>query len=388
MACYFEVPHTGEDPTVNNSYISIEALNFLLNYYYAIYQDCQQVEDQILNVLFPNHDFVFITSNIIDLTTVTAFVPVGYTGTTTRLLSEVGQTFPSSLQNQLSIDFDFVGGVETNRTYDQTNWPYGLIWNPALSGWDFRMLGTSADAALDLVGAKLSDVDFQCILGNAIPACFMTTASDFFGGEVYGIPMLSDDLIAVGTRAVTPDYVLQFAVAAYPASTCQEIIDALEAAYLTPTAPVIPAGQTMLPPVDLDFIVPILPVEADVTRIFSVSYRPPGFPSIPVALWNVQWKWNSDGTKYDEFISVTVPDQVVVDGGAVDFGISDSPINEFIATLPYVRYTTMDAAGLLAFGVPACAISPTPPSTYYNLGQGIKCANFTKIFNPFGIKRN
>lgn len=185
MACYVEIPQVGGP---QNTFMSIEAFNFLLNYYYASLGTCEAVENQILNVVFPNHDRLFITSNIIDLTTIQAIPPVGFTGTTSRFLSEVGQTFPSSLQHQFKVDIDFVGGVEVSRSYDLTDWPYGTVWNPALSGWDFRAAGTPiGDMTFDLVGAKLTDIDFACVLGEAIPACAVVPPTPTVDYEIFSI---------------------------------------------------------------------------------------------------------------------------------------------------------------------------------------------------------
>lgn len=59
---------------------------------------------------------------------------------------------------------------------------------------------------------------------------------------------------------------------------------------------------------------------------------------------------------------------------------TSSPLTSASMVIPHlIDFTNQDLLGYL---VPACVVSPT---ALPNLGTSVKCANFSKIFNPLGI---
>jgi hypothetical protein len=118
-------------------------------------------------------DFVF------DINTLQITVP-GFTGTKqVSVVLSIG-TSPLDFANYvLNISVDVVDGVVVGApTYDYTNWtnPGELIIN--LASYDYVSMGfgnaTSPEATVvsaPVNATRFEDVNFECILGDAVPAC-------------------------------------------------------------------------------------------------------------------------------------------------------------------------------------------------------------------------
>jgi len=136
---------------------------------------------------------------------------------------------------------------------------------------------------------------------------------------------------------------------------------------------VIPAALA-----DLSWIVPTAPI-ADTAFVEGI-----GLSTTMNTIFAFNWSFNSDGSKRNITGAVLLPNYAVATSErlSVDCTIANTT-NQYVATLPTISYSAMDVNGFVGNAVPACAISP--PVALPTVGDAIKSANFTKLFNPLGI---
>jgi len=191
----------------------------------------------------------------------------------------------------------------------------------------------------------------------------------YFSGLV--VPSIGTNNGVGFAQYLTTDLLASAVAGAYPGLTCGQLLDQIN--QIVSLGGVLISGQTVVPPNNLNFIVPIPPM-LDTVSLQTVNMQVNG--SL-VATYN--WTWNSDGTKNSVAINIISPSTPIVSSTTLSCDADSN--NKYDVFAPWSSYAACDSQGFLSAIVPACAVSTALPS----IGGAVKCANFSKIFNPLGI---
>lgn len=221
----------------------------------------------------------------------------------------------------------------------------------------------------------------------------MMSSWDYFSGS-RTTQILSDYALGANftTIVLNPDSLAGILASRYPDESCSEIVTFLDLLFYTLLSPPFNGGYAIIQPS------PFLMV-GDLSNV-NIATKETGYQysysvSTPLGGTSVQWEYDIDGN---------VINMVTIGAGAIydpadpamtswTFGATLGNVPGNSVDFPFLAFSNVDSPGFVGFSIPACAVTPPPPPPppeylVYNVEKAqIDCANFSSIFNPYGIKR-